>query len=158
MQSLSRFANVSEARAMRTAYASDAQERERSEPRLASDTSYNGACSHEVERSEDQVMRRPYASDAQERERSEPRLASHTSYNAVALIHASISEAWVIGNCLMELPLRLRARAKQKQREFLMLAAPVSRSKTHCERQVLCRYGACPRETERQRRLSDGKA
>ena len=51
-------------------------------------------------------MRRPYASDAQERERSEPRLASHTSYNAVALIHASISEAWVIGNCLMELPLR----------------------------------------------------
>ena len=58
-------------------------------------------------------MGTPYAGGAQEREQREPRLASDTSYNAVAFICASMSEAQIIEDSLMESPLRLQARAQR---------------------------------------------
>ena len=82
-------------------------EQAESKARLASRTSYNGACSHEVEHSEDRVMRRPYANGAQENEPpGDVRLACAVSYNGVALICTSDSEAQMIGDSLMESPLR----------------------------------------------------
>ena len=53
-------------RAMKTPYAGGAQEREHSEPRLASDTSYNGVAPAICEQSDEGAAGNPYAGSAQE--------------------------------------------------------------------------------------------